>query len=228
MFFDNKSLVWQTNTQDVIQLDQYGAIPPTAYTTTDNIIAWDRYLFCQRDTRLIVMREFGDEGSWTEMALPTSLKAVSMCEVGNSVYFIGSGDGNSYVWRFVLYPTGSVADEYGKSNGSDLDLTIVTRPVGEPNRFEKQYWHRIGLRARGGTGATLKSIESWNGTTLTNTNSSLLTTTFSPAKSITARFEQVVPAHGPSIEAAAKITMTGYIEVEAVTFYVHGKSPKRP
>lgn len=228
VFFDNKSLVWQTNTQDVIQLDQYGAIPPTAYTSTDNMISWDRYLFCQRDARLIVMREFGDEGSWTEMVLPTSLKAVSMCEVGNSVYFIGSGDGNSYVWRFVLYPTGSAANEYGKANGTDLDLTIVTRPVGEPDRFEKKYWHRIGFRAYGGTGATLKSIESWNGTTLANTNSSLLTTTFSPAKTITARFEQVVPAHGPSVEAAARITMTGYVEVEAVTFYVHGKSPKRP
>ena len=227
VFLDNKSLVWQTNTQDVIQLDQYGAIPPTAYNTTDNVLAWDRYLFCQRDARLIVMREFGDEGSWTELTLPSSLKAVSMCEVGNSLYFIGSGDGNSYVWRFILYPTGSAADEYGKSNGTDLDLTIVTRPVGEPNRYEKQMWHRIGIRARGGTGATLKSIESWNGTTLADTNSSLLTTTFSPAKSVTARFEQVVPAHGPSIEAAAKITLTGYVEVEAVTFYVHGKSPKR-
>jgi hypothetical protein len=73
-----------------------------------------------------------------------------------------------------------------------------------------------------------KSVESWNGSPLVTGTSSLLTTTFSPSKSVAPRFEVVVPAHGPSIEAAARIVFTGYIEVEAVTFYVHGKKPVRP
>jgi hypothetical protein len=41
------------------------------------------------------------------------------------------------------------------------------------------------------------------------------------------RFEIVVPAHGPSVEAVAKITVNGSVEVEAVDFYVHGKKPQR-
>lgn len=226
-FLDNKSLVWQTNTQEVIQLDQYGTVPPLAYDTKDCIATWDRYLFVSRSSRLIVMREFGSEGAWTELALPSGVTATSMCEVGNSLYFIGTDGSNNKVWRFNLYPTNSAALEVGKSNNTYLDLTISTRPVGEPNRFEKQSWFRIGIRARGDSNANLKSIESWNGSTLVSGTSSLLTTTFDPAKSITPRFEVVVPAHGPTIEALAKITLQGDVEIEAVTFYVHGKTPRR-
>lgn len=226
-FLDNKSLVWQTNTQEVTQLDQYGPIPPNVFASTDCIATWDRYLFVSRSGRLIVMREFGNEGSWTELVLPTGVTATSMCEVGNSLYFVGTDGTNNQVWRYVLYPENSATLEVGKSNNTYLDLTISTRPVGEPNRFEKQSWFRIGLRARGDSNSNLKSIESWNGSTLVSGTSSLLTTTFSPAKSITPRFEVVVPAHGPTIEALAKITLQGDVEIEAVTFYVHGKTPRR-
>jgi len=227
-FLDNKSLVWQTNTQQLGQLDLYGAIPPAQYATSDCIATWDRYLFVSRGGRFLVMREFGSEGSWTEIALPSGLTATSLTEIGNSMYFVGTGDANGYVWRVNLYPTGDAANEYGRSNNTLLDLTITTRPVGEPNRFDKSFWHRIGVRARGGNGAVCKSVESWNGSPLVTGTSSLLTTTFSPSKSVAPRFEVVVPAHGPSIEAAARIVFTGYIEVEAVTFYVHGKKPVRP
>lgn len=226
-FLDNKSLVWQTNTQQIAQLDLYGAVPPTTYTSTDCLITWDRYLFVTRGGRFLVMREFGNEGSWTELALPSGLTATSLCEIGNSLYFVGTGDSNDYVWRVNLYPSSTAADEYGKANNVALDLVITTRPVGEPNRFDKSFWHRVGVRARGTTGSICKSIESWNGSPLVSGTQSLLTTTFSPSRSVGTRFEAIVPAHGPSIEAVARITFNGYVEVEAVTFYVHGKKPGR-
>lgn len=228
VFLDDKSLVYQTNTQDVLQLDQYGVTPPTQYSSTDSIVTWDRYLFVSRAGRLLCMREFGSDGSWTELALPGDINASSLCVIGNALYFIAN-DGSGYkVWRFNLYPVSTAANEYGQSNGTNLDLTITTRPVGEPNRYEKQSWHRIGMRARGaavGT-PTLKSITSLAGSPLVGTPISY-TTTFSPAKVVTPRFEVVVPAHGPSIEACARIIVTGLVEIEAVNFYVHGKKPQR-
>jgi len=226
-FLDDKSLVWQTNTQDVVQLDQYGPIPPTAYATTDCLATWDRYLFVSRGGRLIVMREFGQEGSWTELITPGGATASSLCEVGNSLYFIANDGTGAKVWRYNLYPVGTANAETGFINGAAQDLIVTTRPVGEPNRYEKQFWHRIGLRCRGTSTSTLKEISSWNGSPLLTGTSALLTTTFSPAKTVGTRFEVVVPAHGPSIEAVARITLTGSVEVEAVDFYVHGKKPQR-
>ena len=100
--------------------------------------------------------------------------------------------------------------------------------MGEPARYEKQSWHRIGLRAKGASVGTptLKSITSYAGSPLIGTPISYVTT-FSPAKTIGPRFEVVVPAHGPSIEACAKMVMTGSVEIEAINFYVHGKKPQR-
>lgn len=226
-FLDNKSLIWQTNTQDVVQLDLYGPLPPAQYASTDCLATWDRYLFVSRGGRLIVMREFGNEGSWTELITPNNATVSSLCEVGNSLYFIADAGTGAKVWRYNLYPVSTANAETGYIDGVAQDLVITTRPVGEPNRYEKQFWHRIGLRARGTSTAYLKEISSWNGSPLLSGTSALLTTTFSPTKAMGSRFEIVVPAHGPSVEAVAKITVNGSVEVEAVDFYVHGKKPQR-
>jgi hypothetical protein len=218
--------VWHTNTRDVTQLDTYSTALPSAFTSTDNIATWDRYIFATRGATLIVMRELGDQGAWTQLITPAGAAARSLFSHSNSLYFIANDGSVDRVYRYNLMPTGSAVAEYGSIDGTLANLVVTTRPVGDPNLQDKQMWHRIGMRARGTSTGVLKTVESLNASPLAG-GVSLLTTTLSPEPTITGRFEKVVPAHGPSTEICARLTMTGYVELEGVTIYVHGHTQRR-
>jgi len=226
VFLDDKSAIWHTNTRDVTQLDTYSVSLPTVYTSTDSIATWDRYIFASRGTTLIVMRELGNEGAWTQLITPGNAAARSLFTYSNSLYFIADDGSGSKVWRYNLLPSGSATAEYGQIEAVNRDLVVTTRPIGDPNLQDKQMWHRIGMRARGNSTGVLKTVESLNASPLVG-GTSKLTTTLSPQPTITQRFEKVVPAHGPSTEICARITLTGYVEIEAVTIYVHGHQQRR-
>jgi hypothetical protein len=232
VFINENGGIWHTNVEDVVQLDAFGAAIPSRASVLDNLASVDRFLFVGRDNRLLVMREFSSNGAWTEMVYPGTVTPACLTTLEGSVYFISNhgvaGATGGLVNRIVAnYNVESASDsERGMIDGVLVDLTISTRTLGDPKRFEKSMWHRFGLRARGIRGAVLKSFTVAAGSLLKGSFAPLATT-YSPAKNIGDRFEVVVPAHGPSIEAYATIVMQGDLEIESVTAYDHGINPRR-
>ena len=233
VYMNEKGNVWHTNTQDVLQLDEYAAKVTANAGELDCMAIVDRYLFLSRNSKLYCMREFTQEGAWTEMVYPGHVQPVSMRAFDGAVYFIAgygyTGDVEAYageVFRILVRSSQTDGNsERGMIAGSLVNLTISTKTLGEPNRFEKTMWHRIGIRAQGIRNAVLSSITSYSGA-LFGTSSTPLTTTFAPV-SITGRFEKVAIAHGPSIEMYATFVLQGDMNVESVTAYNHGKNPRR-
>jgi hypothetical protein len=239
-FLDENSLVWQTNTQSVTHISENIMAPQTSFANaTDNLVSWDKYLLFSALNSLFVLREFGDRGGWTEFVLPdTTYTAgiagpISLQEMGNCVYFIWHDGTNKNVWRFNMQPTGTAQGEYGKINGTSVDLTLLTRPVrGGDDPHEKSFWHRIGLRFRGTNTFAIKSITSAPyivpGVTAPGTN----TITNSPPTAYgfpaNYRGEKYYPAHGPSTEIQVQFVLQGSTEIENVTLYHHGRKPTKP
>jgi len=133
-----------------------------------------------------------------------------------------------------MQPTGSAQGEFGKINGTSVDLTIATRPVrGSADPHSKTFWHRIGLRFRGTNSFAIKSITSAPSYAMGSfTPAGTTTITNSPVVSYAPpanfRGEKVYPAHGPSLECQAIFVVQGSAEIESVTMYAHGKKPNRP
>jgi hypothetical protein len=239
-FLDENSLVWQTNTQSVTHISENIMAPQTSFAnSTDNLVAWDKYLLFSALNALFVLREFGERGGWTEFVLPDTTVVgniagpFSMQEMGNCVYFIWNDGTNKQVWRYNMQPTGTAQGEFGKINGTSVDLTMTTRPLrATDDAHEKTFWHRIGLRFRGTNTFGVKSITSapyiFPGLTApgsnTITNSPVITYGF-PANY---RGEKFYPAHGPSLDAQVQFVVQGSTEIEGVTLYYHGRKPNRP
>lgn len=232
-FIGENGNIWHTNTQDVMQLDEYGPKVKANASELDCVSIMDRYLFVSRNSKLYCMREFSQEGAWTEMVYPGHVQPVSMRAFDGAIYFIAgygyTGDVEPYagaLMRILVRNAQTDANsERGMIDGSQVDLTISTKTLGDPNRFEKTMWHRVGIRAQGIRNAILKTITSYSGA-LFSTNGTPLTTTFPPT-TVTGRFEKVAAAHGPSIEMFATFVLRGDMNVESVTVYNHGRNPRR-
>ena len=240
-FLDENSLVWQTNTQGVTQINEDIQLVQTSYANiSDNLAAWDKYLLFGTANRLDVLREFGESGGWTEFVLPdTTYTAgiagpISLQEMGNCVYFIWHDGTNRQVWRYTMQPTGTAQGEFGKINGTSVDLTIATRPVrGGDDAHQKTFWHRVGLRFRGTNTFAVKSITTapaYANDAFTIPGTTTITNSPPTAYPTPTYFrgEKVYPAHGPSIECQAIFVVQGSAEIESVTLYAHGKKPNRP
>lgn len=239
-FLDENSLVWQTNTQSVTHISENVMFPQTSFAnSTDNLVAWDKYLLFGALNQLFVLREFGERGGWTEFVLPdTTLTGaiagpISMHETGNCVYFIWNDGTNKQVWRYNMQPTGAAQGEFGKINGTSVDLTLTTRPVrGGDDPHDKTFWHRVGLRFRGTSSFAIKSMTSapWIIPGLTAPGTNTITNSPATAYPFPANFrgEKFYPAHGPSLEAQVAFVVQGSAEIEAVTFYAHGRKPNKP
>ena len=176
----------------------------------------------------------------------------SMFEINNQIFFIWNDGVTKKVWRYLMTPLiqGDAFFEQGKINGELIDIVLTTRPVKDADYNEKTFWHRVGLRFKtqlftpfGTSPPTTNSNNFKIKTFKVGTNvkaffiepiSELIEINYSPplefplVSTKDLRGQKVFPAHGPSIEAMAEFTFQGTVEIEAVTFYAHGRKPSRP
>ena len=244
-FLDENSLVWQTNTQNVVHINENIQAPQTSGANpTDNIAAWDKYLLVGVLNQLFILREFGEVAGWTEFVLPdTTLNPavgaagpLFLQEMGNCVYFIWDDGTNKYVWRYNMQPVGAATLEFGRINNTLVDLTLTTRPIrGGDDPHEKTFWHRVGLRFRGTSSFAVKSVTSapWIIPAIgVPTSPQQLVITNSPAISYpfpqNYRGEKSYPIYGPGLECMVSFVIQGSTEIESVTLYYHGRKPNRP
>jgi hypothetical protein len=176
----------------------------------------------------------------------------SMFEINNQIFFIWNDGVNRKVWRYLMTPLiqGDAFFEQGKINGNLIDIVLTTRPVKDADYNEKTFWHRVGLRFKTqlftpfGTSPPTSNSNNFKiktfkvGTNVKNFYTEpiteLIEINYSPplefplVSTKDLRGQKVFPAHGPSIEAMAEFTFQGTVEIEAVTFYAHGRKPSRP
>jgi hypothetical protein len=221
VFLDDVGKVMQTNGQDVAQLDQYAmAFDGVQPARSPSLATVGNYLFMRRNSKLFCMRDLEGKGAWTEMDYAGSSPR-AMIGFDNCLYYV---DQNGQVYRYVVYPAGAINNDRGKfNNDATFALSVATRPVGDANRFNKQFWHRVGVRAYGGPSGQIISMESFAASSLIS-GSVYVDNTIQP---VTTRFEKVYPMHGPSEEACVRFTFQGYVVIEGITFYVHGGQQRR-
>lgn len=262
VFQDENSMIWQTDGQNVKLISENILNVQTQQTQAyDNITTWDKWIFAGFQNRLYVGREFDDRVAWTNFILPASSRSVtalppngpkSMFEINNQIFFIWNDGNNRKVWRYVMTPLiqGDAFFEYGKIDGSLVDLTLSTRPVRDTDLHEKTFWHRVGIRFKTqlftpfGTSPPTSNTNNFKiksyrcGINVLNTFAftpldTYVTQTFTPplefplSNSSTIRGEKIFPAHGPSLEAQAMFVVQGTVDIEAITFYGHGRKPVR-
>lgn len=216
VFLEDRGAVWHTNGNTVGRLDRYGPNAPKEAVQIDSVAATGPYLFISRAGRMLVMRMFEEDGAWTELVTPNGVQPRSLSAMEDCVYFVADGK----VYRYA-----EGAPLRGHINGQAVDLTLSTAPLGNPLEHSKKSWFRIGARLTNQVAGELRSITSRAGSPLLATPAPSYTTTLN--RSLAARDEVVVKAHGPSTEASVTVVLRGDVLVESVTVWMSGKEPSR-
>lgn len=219
VWVDRQGQVWHTNGENFVRLDvrnfDFARIPGAH----DNVCPFGEYLLVERAGRLFALRAFDNDAAWTELVPVTAATAATtytrkMIEEGDRVYFL---DGDGIVWRWLRGGQGEVGEtERGKTNGVAITSTLATRTVESGGGHEKTMWHRFGVRGKGP--GTLVSIKLRPGPAL---DTAQPTYTWTLNETVGTRYEQVVPAHGPSVEASAELSFTGDVQVEQCAWWAH-------
>jgi hypothetical protein len=220
-FVESKGALWHTNGTDVGRLDLYGPTAPAVGQGTDSVAAIGPFLFVSRgsgsSSRLLCMRKFETDGAWTELVTPQpSTQALCLTALEDCLYFTQFG--RVYRYAFAAGTRGLVA-------GAAATLTVSTAPLYLQDLSpDKKHWFRVGVRVAENTaGAILKTVTSLPQSPLVSGTG--FTTTLDAG--VESRTEMLVRGHGPSVEAAVQVTLTGDVTVESVTVWVSGKEPSR-
>lgn len=216
MFVDSLGKIYQVRGTQVERIDRYGVAAPETGLSTDSVAAIGQWLFTCRNGRFLVMRSFGNDGAWTELVKPTGTPS-SFSVDRDMLLFVS----DAKLYRYCIE---GPAAERGKINGSYVDLTFATRTLGSPDEVLDKWWTGVSVRIESITSGTLKTVELYDRGALASTPGSAL---FTLNQAITVRELVSVPGLGPSIEASAKLVLTGDVRIENVSFELEAGDDQR-
>jgi hypothetical protein len=218
VFVEDKGTIWHTNGLDIGRLDRYGATPPSAANQADHVACVGPYLFVARDSRLLVMRMFDEDGAWTELNFPGAVE--SMAALEDCLYFVSPSQG---VFRFNL----AVDSRRGYVDDQVVPLTVSTAVVGDPLAHDRKAWFRVGARVSGqqDEGFVVEVISRAGSPLIPNEPAASHTTVLN--RPLAWRDEILVRGHGPSTEASATLVFNGDVIIESVSLWTHGREPSR-
>lgn len=216
MFIDSLGKIYQVRGTQVERIDRYGVVAPETSLDTDSVAAIGQWLFVCRNGRFLVMRSFGNEGAWTELVKPTGIP-FSFTVDRDMLLFVS----DSMLYRYCIE---GLAAERGKINGSYVDLTFATRTLGSPDEVLDKWWTGLSTRIESITNGTLKTVELYDRGALASSPGTAL---FTLNKAISVRELVSVPGLGPSIEASAKLVLTGDVRIENVSFELEAGDDQR-
>lgn len=216
MFVDSLGKIYQVRGSQVERIDRYGVQAPEIGSSTDCVAAIGQWLFASRGGRFLVMRSFGTDGAWTELVKPT----------GTPTSFSVDRDLLNFVCdnKLYRYCIEGLSAERGKVDGAYVDLEFGTRTLGNPEEKLDKWWTQASVRIESITAGVLKSVELLDRGVLAPSPGSAL---FTLNKSLSARDLTTVPGLGPSIECSAKLTVTGDVRIELVSFEVEAGDDER-
>ncbi len=216
MFVDSLGKIYQVRGAQVERIDRYGVVAPETGSSTDSVAAIGQWLFACRNGKLLVMRSFGNDGAWTELVKPTGTPT-SLSVDRDMLLFVA----DAKLYRYCIEGPSA---ERGKVNGAYVDLTFATRTLGSPDEVLDKWWTGVSVRIEAITSGVLKTVELYDRGALASTPGSAL---FTLNQSITVRELVSVPGLGPSIEASAKLVLTGDVRIENVSFELEAGDDQR-
>ena len=230
VFLDALGGVWYTDGYQVDRLDRVGPVAPDLTVASDEVAAIGRYLFVKRAGRFLVLNMMeGVKGqnataAWTELAFPSySVAPKSFAPVSGSMYFVM----NDRVYRFCTARNNSADTERACFDNTQLDCTVGTATLGDPNMHRKSNWFRFGMRSRGrSNNAQVRTVTVKAGP---NLDPSTFNYSVTLNRTLVDRDEFVLPAGiGSSVEASAQVTFRGDMQIESASFWVVGGKFSRP
>lgn len=210
VWVDTLGQVWETNGDQFRRIDDHLFLPRHS-GPHDHARGWGEYMLVERDTRLLCFRAFDGEGAWTELVTPSGSHTRSMYPIDDQMYFVDNADGR--VWR---YNRSDETGERGQVDGSDGRSVVAARTVESGAGHTSTMWHRFGFRASGP--GSVVDVTLRPGPALDSGQPTLVHTLNEQADE---RHEQVVPGHGPSVEASAEVRFDGDVAVEQFTWWHH-------
>lgn len=217
VWMDARGQVWQTDGETFSRLDDplpeppntWNPEPPDPQQSLDSVTAIDEYLLVSRGGRLFALYAAGERGAWSELNGPA---AAGLYSFRGSMYS-RSGQG-LYRWGLQL------PGQRGQRDRQPVASEVVTPTLAGSDPHEVSFWHRFGVRV---SSADMVAAESIAGPASVGALPSL--TYREPDVSPTR--QQVLPAHGPSVEASFRWRFLGDVTFEAVTVWVHRGRPER-
>lgn len=209
-WIDQAGQVWQTDGEAADRLDK-GLDLERQATFTGQLFAWDEYLLVSRADRCLAFTAFDVDGAWTELITPGAGAPAFYQQVGDQLYWL---DGSGRCLRFNRLD--ALDGERGQIDGVAQTLTVATRTLERGGGHRKTWWHRFGVRAEGP--GTLSKVTLRPGPALDAGQPTLVHTL---SEAMGERYEQVVPAPGPSVEASAELEFTGDVRLEQCAWWLH-------
>ena len=212
MFVDSLGKLYQVRGVQVERIDRYGPEAPEVGNANNAVAAIGSWLFMHRNSRMLVLRSFGEDGAWSELVLPPG-EVRSLTTLGDSLYFVAG----QTAYRYCI--AGPDA-ERGLVAGQQVDLTIGTRVLGNPDESTEKWWDGLTVRTQGRNGAQLRSVRLLAGSPLEQTSPA--EAAFTLNRTLDERDLVSVPGLGPSVECSAVLVFQGDVRVENLSFEVSG------
>lgn len=216
-WIDNAGQVWHTNSEDFSRLTDVGLDLERTSGEDDDVCPLGEYLLYAHQGSLYCLKSMEYEGVWTELIPPTSGGVYAFKQIGDQAVMLDSGGA---VFRFnrrdTLDDNGTTVSERGQIDGVDVEPRVATRTMTRGGGHRSQMWHRAGIRTDG-TGTVKKAVLR-PGPAL---DASQNTMEVALNESASDRYDKVVRAHGPSVEASVEWVLAGDVTVEQVEWWVH-------
>lgn len=225
VFVDRLGGIWYTDGNRCDRLDRYGPRTPPLSGLDDHVATVGKNLFVYRNNRLLVftlLTSSATDGSgcWTEFVAPEDGMS-SMIGCGEELFFVSDG----YAWR---YTANGLDAERGMLDGVQIDITVSTPTIGEPDAHDRKNWHRFGMTFETPTTCEVRTIQvQASGALNQSTSPATHTVTFN--RQYAAGFQDfVIPAGiGKQPIVSATVTFRGYVRLQEAAFWFTGQEPKR-
>jgi hypothetical protein len=204
-WIDARGQVWQTNGQQFGRLDFPLPAYDYSYVGADDAVGvLDEYLVVTRAGRTFALRlQAEGDAAWTELNAPYSNGFVSYA---GSLYFRTP--------QGLMRWAPEVVSRRGMQGSTPLTSEVVTRTLATEDPHRTGFWHRYGLRAKGGQ---LLQTATKAGPYRSSAASLVQVGPTMGAE----RDLAVWPGHGPSTEASFAFTGQGDITYESASVWVH-------
>lgn len=225
-FVDARGQVWAADLNQAYRIDQRGPRGAGRYLDHDHTCAFGPYLLAWRGKRLLCMRSFGEEGSWTELVHPND-QVRAMDATGSCVYFVARNDGydDGPLWRIAPFaPAAERACHAGTAITARFAGPTQRAPAeGASVDHARAHWTEAGLRLDGGDGAQLTRAAVRFAPALVAGAETAATS----ARDLGPRAAVPLAAGGGAIEACVTCEVTGDVTVESAELVYEGQVRQR-
>jgi hypothetical protein len=226
-FVSREGAAFTTDGEFFERVDRVGPKLPRTSSANNQLISFGDSLLLYRAGRLLVLKltDVSREeafGAWTEFELG-GLFIRSMSAIGTSIYLT---DALNRCFRIALTELdGPAADERGQLAGVAQSWTFASSTFGDPAGHDDRHWRRLGVRLSGLGPATLSEVRAVAGPA--SDSQAPARTLLTAARTISSRFQLVLPVSFSSRELSLRLRGTGDVTFEQLAVWVQARKSER-